>query len=203
MSNLLNQLERSEKWLEERAIVDNEFNTKIQEMISDSSYIEWLVNFTVQNPKFKDTEWMYFPEKITTEDYKKVNDLDLLYFVINKYAVENHRYPISTASGKFYRIKYDDVGFIIGITSGLNVEYICSRVEIDKERDYIDFNNIIIGKKEDNVEYIEKQLQSLSNIIVSLHASGVPIESIEATIVNVINDIKPKNDEAIVKSLRV
>ncbi len=203
-TTMLDQINKSERWFEERLIIDREMNFRMQEIFSDSSYIEWLSHFTIEHPKFKDCEWRHFPDKLSSEDYKKVNDLDLLFYIVDKYAKENYRYPITTNSGKFYKIKYNDVGFIIGIVGGIALGYICSRVEVDNEKDFIDFNNIIANKKCDDVEFIERQLKDLSKLIVTLHASGVPLESISVTVNNTLDSVKPeKDDAAIVKSLRI
>ena len=170
--NMIEQVKQSEEWLDERLLVD------------------WLLNFTLKYSKFKDTEWMYYPGNISSEDYKRVNDMDLFYYGIKKYADENHRYPITTGSGIFYRIKYNDVGFTIGIVGGLNVEYICSREELDPEKNYIDLSYIINNKKCDDVEFIEKQLSVFSNVIVALRASGVPIESMFKTFNSTIGSVE-------------
>lgn len=188
--NMIEQVKQSEEWLEERLLVDNELELKLKEMFSDSSYIDWLLNFTLKYSKFKDTEWMYYPGNISSEDYKRVNDMDLFYYGIKKYAAENHRYPITTGSGIFYRIKYNEVGFTIGIVGGLNVEYICSREELDPEKNYIDLSYIINNKKCDDVEFIEKQLSVFSNVIVALRASGVPIESMFKTFNSTIGSVE-------------
>lgn len=201
--NMIEQVKQSEEWLEERLLVDNELELKLREMFSDSSYVDWLLNFTLKYSKFKDTEWMYYPDNISPEDYKRVNDMDLFYYGIKKYADENHRYPITTGSGIFYRIKYNDVGFTIGIVGGLNVEYICSREELDPEKSYIDLSYIINNKKCEDVDFIDAQMKSLSNLIITLHQSGVPIESMESTFVEIINRIKPQKDDTAVKALKI
>lgn len=188
--NMIEQVKQSEEWLEERLLVDNELELKLKKMFSDSSYVDWLLNFTLKYSKFKDTEWVYYPDNISPEDYKRVNDMDLFYYGIKKYADENHRYPITTGSGIFYRIKYNDVGFTIGIIGGLNVEYICSREELDPEKNYIDLSYIINNKKCEDVDFIEKQLSVFSNVIVALRASGVPIESMFKTFNSTIGSVE-------------
>lgn len=188
--NMIEQVKQSEEWLEERLLVDNELELKLKKMFSDSSYVDWLLNFTLKYSKFKDTEWVYYPDNISPEDYKRVNDMDLFYYGIKKYADENHRYPITTGSGIFYRIKYNDVGFTIGIIGGLNVEYICSREELDPEKNYIDLSYIINNKKCEDVDFIEKQLSVFSNVIVALRASGVPVESMFKTFNSTIGSVE-------------
>ena len=188
--NMIEQVKQSEEWLEERLLADNELELKLKEMFSDSSYVDWLLNFTLKYSKFKDTEWMYYPDNISPEDYKRVNEMDLFYYGIKKYADENHRYPTATGSGIFYRIKYNEVGFTIGIVGGLNVEYICSREELDPEKNYIDLSYIINNKKCEDVDFIEKQLSVFSNVIVALRASGVPIESMFKTFNSTIGSIE-------------
>ena len=59
----------------------------------------------------------------------------------------------------------------------------------------IDFNDIIIGKKQDNVDQINATLDSLSNMVITAYESGVPIEAIVSTLDNTIKEITSKKED--------
>ena len=49
-------------------------------------------------------------------------------------------------------------------------------------------------KKNKNATTIKNKLNKLFELVVSLHKSNVPLEAIEITLDNALNEIKSKND---------
>ena len=184
------------KYIDNFIAEQQEKDEKIKGMMSNTSYIEWLKQFTQDKDGFSDDDWLYFPEKISESDRKNVEILNLFYEGINKYADGNHMYFFTKSDfGNFYRVKLDDFGFEIGISVGQGTVFFFNKVEINDEDDFIDFNDIILGKKRDNADQANAILDSLSNMVVTAYESGVPIEAIVNTIDSTVNGIKFNNED--------
>lgn len=192
--------EKMKKWAEEYIEKENAKNMKIKKMMSNTDYIKWLDKFTIEHPNFSDDDWLYFPEKISKEDLELVNNLYLIYQGIEKYANENYIYPTACDFGNFYKIKWENAGFKIGVLVGQGTLFFCNRVQI--EDGFIDFKDIINNKKSDYAITTKNKLNELSNLVVSLYKSGVPIEAIVITLNNILNEINSTNDLEQVKVLK-
>ena len=145
------------KYIDNFIAEQQEKDEKIKGMMSNTSYIEWLKQFTQDKDGFSDDDWSDF--------------------------------------GNFYRVKLDDFGFEIGISVGQGTVFFFNKVEINDEDDFIDFNDIILGKKRDNADQANAILDSLSNMVVTAYESGVPIEAIVNTIDSTVNGIKFNNED--------
>ena len=194
--------EKIQKALEKYIEKEKAENIKIQKMLSNTDYIKWLESFTIEHPSFNDNNWLYFPEKISKQDNEQVNNLHLMYKGIEKYAKENYIYPNSCRFGDFYKIKLENTGFEIGILVGQGTLFFCNRVQVENEKDFIDFNDIINNTKSDNVDTIKNKLNELSNLVISLHKSGVPLEAIVIKLDNTLNEINYQNDFEHKKTLK-
>lgn len=194
--------EKLKKWADEYRARLDERNLKIQEMFANSEYIDWLSRFTLENQNFSDDMWLYFPEKISKEDGSRVDDLCLMYEGIDKYASENYIFPYHCDFGNFYKIKFNDVGFEIGTLSGQGTIFFCSRVSIEDEKEFIDFNDIINNKKSDNVTTIENSLNELSEHVISLSNNGVPLEAITNTLNSTLSKLHLEKEVSKVKVLK-
>ena len=194
--------EKIKKWAEEYFAKENAKNIKIQEMLSNTDYIKWLDSFTVEHSNFSDDDWLYFPEKISKEDLEQVNNLHLMYHGIERYASKNYIYPTDCNFGNFYKVKLENTGFEIGMLVGQGTLFFCNRVQIENQKDFIDFNDILNNKENDNVTTIKNKLNELSNLVVSLYKSGVPLEAIVITLDNTLNEINSQNDLGQAKVLK-
>ena len=87
--------------------------------------------------------------------------------------------------------------------AGQGVLFFCNRVQIENEKDFIDFYDILNNKKNDNVITIQNKLNELSNLVVSLYKSGIPFEAIAITLDNVLNEINHQNDLKKTKVLKI
>lgn len=186
--------ENFKKWAEKYLAEEKEKNIKMKELLSNTDYINWLVNFTKKHTNFSDDDWLYFSEKIAKEDLERVNNLHLIYHGIEKYANENYIYPTECDFGNFYKIKLENIGFEIGMLVGQGTVFFCKRVQVIDSKDFIDFYDIINNKKNKNATTIKNKLNKLFDLVVSLHKSDVPLEAIEITLDNALNEIKSKND---------
>ena len=125
-----------------------EYNKKSLDLVSNNKYFEWLRDFTEDKNGFSDQDWLYFPEELSKSDRDNVGKLSLFYDCVEDYANQYHISPIKCEFGKFYTIKLDDCGLQIGILEGQGVETFCQKIQIEKDNDFIDFNDIINSYKE-------------------------------------------------------
>ncbi len=154
----------------------------IKQLFSNKEYIQWLIDFTEDKKGFLDSDWDYSSEKLSDNDQRNVNNLSLFFEGICTYAKKNYIYSSSRALGEYYRIKINDIGFEIGYIAGQGTSFYCKRVDINNEYNYIDYNDIILDKEQNNVKTINSSLNSLSNMIIDTYNSGVPVEAIEETV---------------------
>lgn len=165
-------------------------NYKKKQMFSNTTYLKWLENFTIEYPSFSDNDWLYFPEKLSKEDKEKVENLYLLYEGIELYAEKNYIYPTKCDFGNYYNIKLDNIGYEIGILSGQGTLFFCKRTLINKDIKYIDFNDIINDKKSNKTDMTTYQLKDLSNKVLKLYKKGIPLDAIIDTINDTLNNIE-------------
>lgn len=184
-----------EKSIVEKLVAEERVrNCKMQQMLSNLEYIKWLDSFTMKHAEFSDNDWLYFPENISSNDREQVENLDLMYDGIAMYARKNHIYPIRFDLGNYYRIQFDNVGYEVGLLEGQGSSFFCRKVEVNPEYEFIDFHDIVQGKRYANVDIIEEKLNQLSNAVISLYESGVPLESISITLNKTLDEIHLQND---------
>jgi len=158
-----------------------------EEMISNSSYIEWLTGFVNNNKKFYSDSWLYDPERIEEKDRNNVNNLELFFNKLLDELCNNYIYPKveenSISKTVYYMIKYKKTYFKIGILVGQGSVIFCEKIE--RSRNYTDFNDILTRKIEERKEMIDKDLEKLEEIIYNMLDNNIPIN----TIINKINSI--------------
>lgn len=148
---------KMEKWVESWIKYQMKKNIKINNMMSNTEYLEWLDQFTIDKEEFADDDWLYHPEQINDYDKEKVKDLSLFYFGIQDYAIGNQINPTDCEFGNYYRVKLNELGFEIGILIGQGTIFFCKKVSIDEEKEFIDFNDIIEFNKKDRPKLFIKK----------------------------------------------
>lgn len=175
---------------------------KMQEIISSNEYILWLEKFTEKYSGFSDDSFSDKDKKITSIDLENSRNLSLLYEGISNYAKENYVYAKSDLKfGDYYVIKYNNIGYKIGAMSGQGTFFFCERTN-EITDDFIDFNDIILNKKQKNTDYYNKRLLQLSSIISYYYEQGVPLQAIEKTIDDTLWQIKDNQDKSSKKILK-
>lgn len=173
-------------WFEKMRISDE----KRKEMFSNTNYIKWLEGFTTKYESFTDDSWLYTPTELSQEENEKVANLHLLYEGIELYAKKNYIYPTECDFGGYYNIKLDNIGYELGMLVGQGTVFFCKRTGIDKDLEYIDFNDIMTDKKKDGVDVITQQLKDLSNKVLELHKKGIPLTALIETLDTTLTGIK-------------
>lgn len=194
-------IKKTDKWFDEYFNQMKLQASKMKKIMSSTDYIEWLDRFTQNIGGFSDDNWLYCPEKIDDEDRKKVENLGLFYEGIREYAKRQFINPTPCKHGDYFKIRLNDVGFEISMLGDQrNIVYFCKRVSITDEEEFIDFNDILINKNQDQTDQIKESLISLSNMIKDVYKSGVPIDSITDTFENTIEEINSNNkDKRLIK----
>ena len=177
-----------EKWIREK----KERDAKLKSIFSSYDYMNWLNSFTAITKGFSDEGYLYFPEKISKDDLDKVNNLELFFEGIEKYADKNYIYPTIYEYQSYYSVKdnVNDAYYKIGVIEGQGGSFFCERVEDTSKLDFIDFNDIMNDKIRENVEEIEANLDNMSNLVLSLYNKGVPLEAIKDTFDKTISEIE-------------
>lgn len=158
-----------------------------KELISNTEYILWLENFTIANPSWSDDNWLYRPEKISKEDYKRVEELHCFFNGIVDYAKRNFLSLCYDEFGSYVFIQFNNVGYRIGEMSGQGTLAYCERVDISSDNLFIDFNDILENKKQKNVDDINKKLNTMCKIIEELLNIGVPSKAISTRVQNALD----------------
>ena len=189
-------VEKERKRLEER-------KNKVKEIVSNDNYINWLQEFTIKYPNFR-SDTLFDNNKLSLIDKDNINNLKLLFEAIYNYASSNYIYPLNDFDFvEYYRIKYNNISYEIGIITDKGTLFFCERVN-NIDDTFIDFNNIILNKKEDSTEFIEKRLTELSNIITYFYEQNIPLNAIKSTINDTlwsIEELDNKNSKKMLKKI--
>ena len=159
----------------EKFIQDRE---KAKNIVKDNVYMLWLEKFTTVYSGFSDDNWLYCPEKISADDLANVNSLSFFFEGITEYASKNF-FPIYTTDwGKCVLIKFNGIGYKVGLDAGQGSISYCERIDISDDKVFIDFNDIMTDKKQDKVDLITQKLYQVEKLIEELIHIGAPIETV-------------------------
>lgn len=190
MANLEIDKEKADKFIKDYIEGLRVSEAKRNEMFSNTNYIKWLEGFTTKYESFADDSWLYAPTELSHEENEKVANLHLLYEGIELYAKKNYIYPTECDFGGYYNIKLDNIGYEIGMLVGQGTLFFCKRTPLNKDLEYIDFNDIMTDKKKDGVDVITQQLKDLSNKVLELHKKGIPLTALIETLDTTLTGIK-------------
>lgn len=141
-----------------------------EEIFSNYDYINWLNEYTLKHITFTD-------DQILDDNIKK---LELLYEVIADYAYTQGIIAKQEEMSCFYRIAYNGSYFEIGNIYGIGSCFFCSRISFNENYSYIDFNEI----------YINFKMNQLSNKLCKLYREGYSLDNILNEINNLNKDTK-------------
>lgn len=160
---------------------------KAKLIVSNNEYILWLESFTASHPRFTDDAWLYSPEEISKEDYAKVTDICSFFDGIIHYANKNYLRTYDECDGQYVYIKFNNIGYNIGIRHGQGSYVYCKRVKISAEHFFIDFNDVMNDKEQDHVDFVNSEFYKMSLIIKGLLDLGVSETAICKIVESTIN----------------
>ena len=183
-----------------------EMQEKIEELISDSQYIEWLDYFTKEHISIDDESWISRYRSLDDNNRNQVENLYFFYIGIRQYAKFNN---IKSSSLRSYYIRFNDFYFNIGRSHGeFAMETYVSRHKPYKpglfedndlsekyKQQFIDFNEIINNFGQYKSDLVSKQLCILSSLAKAIHKNGVPVESIIGTVNSTLTSVSQIEDE--------
>ncbi|MBQ6135620.1 MAG: hypothetical protein IJI60_04830 [Bacilli bacterium] len=156
---------------------------RIQGMVSNTDYVDWLDQFTLQNPIFSENDWI-FSDTLSIEDKKNVQDLFLFFRAIDSYAKRNYIAPSVVDNRIGYTLHKDDFFFQIGYHLEEDNLFFCERLAPVKGS--IDFYQVMNKNLSMRTMYIDQALSEISSEIRELvDVMEVPIEFIEDMVCNV------------------
>ena len=160
-------------------------------------YIEWLEKYTEQYPRFTDSDFLSKNKNI--EDIERINMLNSLYDIIENYERDNYIYinEDSLDSG-YYKIQYNNIGYEIGYMMGQNIIFYCKRIN-NPDNSYINFQDIILNKKQPHTLEINELIEELKIIIKSYYERGIPIEALKRCVYESLKDINNTKERKILK----
>lgn len=169
---------------------------KIKEIVLNNNYIEWLVDFSKKYPQFRDSDSVN-NRNISERDLENIKDLYFLYECISQYASNNYIYPsIDSDFVEYYKIQYNNIGFEVGIMTGQGIICFYERVN-DVTNEFIDFNDIILNKKQANTIYFDSKLNELHDKIIFCYNQGIPFQAIKKITDDSLWEIEDKDKQKV------
>lgn len=184
--------------------LNNIINRLIEKMNSEigknTNYIEWLEKYTEKYPRFTDTEFLSKNKNKNAEDVERINMLNSLFDVIENYAQDNYIYITKDSSDSgHYKIQYNNIGYEIGYMIGQQTLFYCNRIN-NPDDSYINFQDIILNKKQPHTLEINKLIEELKIIINNYYERGIPIEALKRCIYESLKDINDNKEGKVLKN---
>lgn len=162
-------------------------NSIINELISNTDYIDWIYEYTEKNGGFTDQTRIRNNPKIPKEEQENIDKLLYFFEGITEYANENYLYP-NNDNGIYYTIIYNNISYEIGVIVGQGTVCFCTRST--KKDNAIDFNDILKKNKPERTEIINNKLIELQNYLDSLINKDIPVEALTETTQKVLQKVK-------------
>lgn len=133
-----------------------------KKMIEDTEYIDWLEEFSENNP--------HFTSDLQSEgNTDNIRNLDLLYEIIDAYARKNYIRPHKTKWGYFYILEYKGSLYKIGCSNREYEFYYCNKIS-ETNREAISFEDVIKGRVSEEADLINLKLEKLNALLSELSA---------------------------------
>ena len=137
--------EKVQNWYKEHSEKLKSDHDKMEKLISNTDYIDWLSNFLRDKKYISDYDWMYFPDLFNENERMNIAKICLLYQLVNEYSIKNSISVNDCEYGNYYGVKYKSFSFDIGVKLDKEIMFFCSQNIYDDN--YIDFNNILKKKE--------------------------------------------------------
>lgn len=137
---------------------------------------------------FFSTDLLAFPDSITTLDRSFLEDFDLFYDRIADFAKSNYIDPNKEVYGESYNITFNNKKY--QISKFFQGEPYSCAIIFDNSLDCIDFEKMMMNKKQDDAIIIDNKLDILGNIINSLYDDGIPLWAINDCISSTIDKLE-------------
>ena len=178
-----------EKMMKERIIKENQRKENVKkDMLESTSYVDWLIHFTEENPIFSDDDWAYNEDGISKEDLERVKNLPLLFECISTFAERNYISSNEDEWGENYSINKDDIYMRIGYNTGQGTSFYCERTE--RQDNSINYYSIMNTQTLMRTMYVDQKLQEVSDELKDLMVNfKVPVEFIREMVENTKKEV--------------
>lgn len=170
-------------------------------MRSSKEYVDWLKKFTEENPSFSDDYYEIVSGEYSDTDKINMQNLSLLFEVIDEYAKENYMSTRKNEYSESYNFRSDDISYNIGFFRGQGSSFFCQRIDDIETKDFIDFDDIIKGSYTNDFEKNKNEVEKMKNSVMELYQSGVPLEIIKSEFENTIKNLKSRKQNTLKKEL--
>ena len=153
------------------------------------SYSNWLSDYLNENDEIDLTNYMYNNEDYNKVNLKNITRLDRFFKEIYQYAKKNHIWLKYEAYSCYFYLNINNNFYKLVFDYGQGSNHYLKKV--DKNKD----NNTV----KPGVLNINDKLNNLSNLINDMYEDGIPLESIQNAVDNVINNIKTKKEKDYVR----
>ncbi len=152
-----------------------DFEAQKEKLFKDDRYMNWLERFMSRCNLFYEGDEVtrYY---LTEEDKQNIKNIDVLYEFIEDYAEENYFETTLKNQKSYYSIKYNGIGYRVGISLS-NAKFYCEKTEATEEA--IDFHFIQENRKHPHAYLIDTQFYHIADGINKLMELGMTPENIE------------------------
>lgn len=168
---------------------------KILLLMSNIDYIHWIDNYIEVNKGFSEDDLICFSSYLSIGDKEHIGLLPLFYRGISNYAGNHYTYAKFNEFGEYYNLKYENIGLEVGILEGENLSHYCNKIEIKEDDSFIDFQDILLENTQERVDQITESLNGIAESIIEAYENGIPLRSIENTVISSIKNVKEKHKE--------
>ena len=158
----------------------------IQELTSNTDYIDWIEKYTEKCGGFSD-QTRFKSKPIPQHEQNNIDKLLYFFEGISNYAEKNYIYPHND-NGIYYIIVYNNISYEIGVLIGQGIISFCTRST--KKENAINFNDIMRNKTLEKPEEIKNKLIELQDYLNTLINENIPIEALNETTQNVLKKVK-------------
>ena len=159
-------------------------------------YLNWLEKYMSDRLRAYDDDYI-FEENSNEIDYNNILKFDNFFSEIEKYAQDNF-IPIETKQGKtYYKIKYNNVAYNVGIIYTQGMAYYVDKVEnadLDKYIDVQDIKNNVVQEK---TQPYKNRLEELKKDILKAYSYGIDVKFIEEAVNQSLDEITKSSEENI------
>lgn len=160
---------------------------RINKILNSDEYINWLEQFTLEHTKFYNDSFFS-----SNQQNQNIQDISLLYEIIENYAKDNYIATIPTVCGNYYEICHNNIDYQIGIMFGPETIYYCTRT--NKTQNHISFRNIQTNAKTHTATLINTKMEDLTQLLNDMIDnninSDIILSATEKTIQKVLKKTK-------------
>ena len=146
---------------------------KKEQIKINEEYINWLDKFTGNKLLITSDMYLFRKNRENSMDIENVESLEALYYVISDYAKANYIMPEQEEFGNFYKITHNNNDYKIGYIAGQEVFFYCRKTKFTKEKEIINFNDIIENKHSLGNDLIDLKMGELRLLLNELKLANV------------------------------